>query len=139
MTSELLECVEVGPGREPVASILWLHGLGADGHDFQQIVPELRMPETMPIRYVFPHAPMRPVPHPRSIVASQRSQWMGRESRELDAQAGIPASGQIGRVPEHGVYPLGVRGVVGGSSRRGDEAVGEVVRILHGEARRANG
>jgi len=57
----LLECVEVGPGREPVASILWLHGLGADGYDFQPIVPELRMPETMPIRYVFPHAPMRPV------------------------------------------------------------------------------
>ena len=61
MASELLECVEVNPGKEPVATILWLHGLGADGHDFEPIVPELRMPGTMPIRYVFPHAPMRPV------------------------------------------------------------------------------
>jgi phospholipase/carboxylesterase len=61
MTSELLEYVEVGPSEEPMASILWLHGLGADGHDFEPIVPELRMPETMPIRYVFPHAPLRPV------------------------------------------------------------------------------
>jgi phospholipase/carboxylesterase len=61
MTAELLECVEVVSGKEPLASILWLHGLGADGHDFEPIVPELRMPETMPIRYVFPHAPMRPV------------------------------------------------------------------------------
>jgi phospholipase/carboxylesterase len=50
MTSELLEYVEVGPSEEPMASILWLHGLGADGHDFEPIVPELRMPETMPIR-----------------------------------------------------------------------------------------
>ena len=61
MASELLECVEVNPGKGPVATILWLHGLGADGHDFEPIVPELGMPETMPIRYVFPHAPMRPV------------------------------------------------------------------------------
>jgi len=61
MTSELLEYVEVGPSEESMASILWLHGLGADGHDFEPIVPELRMPETMPIRYVFPHAPLRPV------------------------------------------------------------------------------
>ena len=61
MTSQPLECVEVNPGQGPVASILWLHGLGADGHDFEPIVPELGMPETLPIRYVFPHAPMRPV------------------------------------------------------------------------------
>ena len=61
MTTELLECVEVNPGKRPVASIIWLHGLGAHGSDFEPIVPELRMPETMPIRYVFPHAPMRPV------------------------------------------------------------------------------
>jgi len=51
--------VETGP--QPVASIIWLHGLGADGHDFESLVPELRLPADRPVRFVFPHAPMRPV------------------------------------------------------------------------------
>jgi len=44
-----------------VASILWMHGLGADGHDFEPLVPELRIPGLLPVRFVFPHAPYRPV------------------------------------------------------------------------------
>ena len=40
---------------------MWLHGLGADGHDFEPIVPELRLPADLPLRFVFPHAPVRPV------------------------------------------------------------------------------
>ena len=55
------ECVEVQTGGTPVGSIIWLHGLGADGHDFEPIVPELRLPESLPLRFVFPHAPVRPV------------------------------------------------------------------------------
>jgi phospholipase/carboxylesterase len=51
--------VETGP--EPVGSVIWLHGLGADGHDFEPLVPELRLPHSMPLRFVFPHAPVRPV------------------------------------------------------------------------------
>jgi phospholipase/carboxylesterase len=51
--------IEIETGNNPVASILWLHGLGADGHDFEPIVPELELPK--PVRFVFPHAPMRPV------------------------------------------------------------------------------
>jgi phospholipase/carboxylesterase len=43
------------------ASVLWLHGLGADGHDFAPIVPQLRLPETLAVRFVFPHAPRRAV------------------------------------------------------------------------------
>jgi len=61
MTSELLECVEINPQAEPAYVVIWLHGLGADGHDFEAIVPELRLPESLPIRYLFPHAPTRPV------------------------------------------------------------------------------
>lgn len=61
MATERLECVEVNPEAAPAASVIWLHGLGADGHDFEAIVPELRMPEALPVRFVFPHAPMRPV------------------------------------------------------------------------------
>jgi len=55
------QCVEVETGPEPSASVIWLHGLGADGHDFEPIVPELRLPDTLPVRFVFPHAPVRPV------------------------------------------------------------------------------
>ena len=45
----------------PAASILWLHGLGADGHDFEPIVPELQLPDSLPVRFIFPQAPYRPV------------------------------------------------------------------------------
>lgn len=48
-------------GDHPVASIIWLHGLGADGHDFEPIVPELELPDDLPVRFVFPNAPYRPV------------------------------------------------------------------------------
>ena len=55
------DTVEVETGPNPVGSVIWLHGLGADGHDFEPIVPELRLPEALPLRFVFPHAPVRPV------------------------------------------------------------------------------
>ena len=58
---ELPETVELATGDRPVGSVIWLHGLGADGHDFEPIVPELRLPDSLPLRFVFPHAPVRPV------------------------------------------------------------------------------
>jgi phospholipase/carboxylesterase len=58
---ELNDTVEVTTGDEPVGSIIWLHGLGADGHDFEPIVPQLELPAALPLRFVFPHAPLRPV------------------------------------------------------------------------------
>ena len=57
----LPDCVEVNSGENPVGSVIWLHGLGADGHDFEPIVPELHLPADLPLRFVFPHAPMRPI------------------------------------------------------------------------------
>jgi len=57
----LPECVELETGAQPTASVIWLHGLGADGHDFEPIVPELKLPGSLPVRFVFPHAPVRPV------------------------------------------------------------------------------
>lgn len=54
-----MEAVEIETGPKPGAAVIWLHGLGADGHDFEPIVPELRLPK--PVRFVFPHAPIRPV------------------------------------------------------------------------------
>jgi len=54
-----MESVEIETGPQPTTAVIWLHGLGADGHDFEPIVPELRLPK--PVRFVFPHAPIRPV------------------------------------------------------------------------------
>lgn len=61
MSEQILECVEAGAKENATASVIWMHGLGADGHDFEAIVPELRLPESLPVRFVFPHAPVRPV------------------------------------------------------------------------------
>lgn len=61
LTDRLLETVEVQSGSSPAGSVIWLHGLGADGHDFEPIVPELRLDGRLDLRFVFPHAPVRPV------------------------------------------------------------------------------
>ena len=54
-----MDAVEIETGPEPRAAVIWLHGLGADGHDFEPIVPELDL--DLAVRFVFPHAPVRPV------------------------------------------------------------------------------
>ena len=53
--------IELQTGPHPTASVIWLHGLGADGSDFEPIVPELRLARNLAVRFVFPHAPYRPV------------------------------------------------------------------------------
>jgi len=55
------DAVEIETGRNPQVSVIWLHGLGADGHDFEPIVPELVQRSERAMRFVFPHAPIRPV------------------------------------------------------------------------------
>lgn len=57
----LSECVETSTGPAPAASVIWLHGLGADGHDFEPVVPVLQPFLPCATRFVFPHAPVRPV------------------------------------------------------------------------------
>lgn len=61
MSTLSLETVEMEPMAKAEASVIWLHGLGADGHDFESLVPELRLPARPAVRFVFPHAPIRPV------------------------------------------------------------------------------
>ncbi len=58
---ETADAVVLAPAMPASASVIWLHGLGADGHDFVPIVPELKLPETPGVRFVFPHARVRPV------------------------------------------------------------------------------
>jgi phospholipase/carboxylesterase len=57
----LLDCVETRPAGPARHSVIWLHGLGADGHDFEPLVPALRLPPESAVRFVFPHAPERPI------------------------------------------------------------------------------
>ncbi|HYH43383.1 MAG TPA: alpha/beta hydrolase [Burkholderiales bacterium] len=61
MSEQLLESLEVETGPKPAASVIWMHGLGADGNDFVPIVHELDLAGAPDIRFVFPHAPMQPV------------------------------------------------------------------------------
>lgn len=61
MDTQLLERIEIETGAAPTATVIWMHGLGADGHDFEPIVPELGLPAALQVRFVFPHAPVRPV------------------------------------------------------------------------------
>lgn len=60
--SALPSCIEIEPGSGPAdAAIIWLHGLGASGHDFEPIVPALDLPGELALRFIFPHAPSIPV------------------------------------------------------------------------------
>jgi phospholipase/carboxylesterase len=61
MQDKQLSYVEVNPPNPPRATVIWLHGLGDSGNGFAPIVPELNIPDNLAIRFVFPHAPIRPV------------------------------------------------------------------------------
>jgi phospholipase/carboxylesterase len=61
MTATPLTTVEIEPTGAARSSVIWMHGLGADARDFEPIVPELRLPTELGIRFVFPNAPIRPV------------------------------------------------------------------------------
>ncbi|AOY87683.1 carboxylesterase [Marinobacter salinus] len=56
-----LKYIELKTRPEPTATVIWLHGLGASGHDFEPVVPELGLPEDAAVRFIFPHAPNLPV------------------------------------------------------------------------------
>lgn len=56
-----LPCVEIEPEQRADSAVIWLHGLGADGHDFASLVPQLDFPKKASTRFIFPHAPSMPV------------------------------------------------------------------------------
>ena len=110
MSKPLLEAVEINPTGTPRACIIWLHGLGADGHDFEPLIPQLDIVDRLGVRVVLPHAPYRPVtinggmemPAWYDIRAADFQQGQdsagiqesGRQLRELiqrEVDSGIPA------------------------------------------------
>jgi phospholipase/carboxylesterase len=90
---KVLDCLEINPGGEPRASVLWLHGLGADGHDFEPIVHELRLPESLPLRFVFPHAPERSVTiNAGMVMRAWYDVYPPSFSKEIDMEGIIESS-----------------------------------------------
>jgi len=102
-----LETVEHGPANAS-HSIIWLHGLGADGHDFEPVIPELDLPSAFAVRFIFPHAPVRAVTLNNGyrmrawfdIRSIDRNAPLDREGL-LEAMSGVDAL--IAREAERGV------------------------------------
>ena len=88
----MLATLELETGRPPTASVIWLHGLGADGHDFEPIVPELDLPDSLPVRFVFPHAPMQPVTINGGAVMRAWYDVYGLQGVRREDAAGVRAS-----------------------------------------------
>jgi phospholipase/carboxylesterase len=86
----MLDAVEVTTGAAPRLAVVWLHGLGADGHDFEPIVPELRL--RVPVRFVFPHAPVRPVTINGGLEMRAWYDIFGFDGRAKEDATGIRAS-----------------------------------------------
>ena len=90
--SDLLPCVEFEPEGPAEGSVLWLHGLGASGHDFEDIVPLLGRPRT---RFVFPHAPQRAVTINMGLIMPAWYDILSLGSRALEDERGIRASAAL--------------------------------------------
>ena len=78
---KLLPCAEVEPSSAANAAVIWMHGLGADGHDFEPLVPHLDLAPGLAVRFVFPHAPSIPVTLNNGLVMPA---WYDILSLELD-------------------------------------------------------
>lgn len=76
-----LDAIELETGKDPDAAVIWLHGLGADGHDFAGIVPQLRLPSELSVRFIFPHAPIRPI---TLNQGAQMPGWYDLTSLDID-------------------------------------------------------
>ena len=88
----MLETLELETGPRPTAAVIWLHGLGADGYDFEPIVPELDLPAAPAVRFVFPHAPMRPITINGGAVMRGWYDVMSLEGVRREDDAGVRAS-----------------------------------------------
>ncbi|MGH8275704.1 MAG: alpha/beta hydrolase [Steroidobacteraceae bacterium] len=86
------EAVEVETGANPAGAVIWMHGLGADGHDFEPIVPELVRTGERALRFVFPHAPIRPVTLNGGFAMRAWYDITSLERRGPEDEAGIRAS-----------------------------------------------
>jgi len=132
-----LPCVETETAPNPTHAVIWLHGLGADGNDFAPIVPELVARQWPALRFVFPHAPVRPV----TINGGMRMRaWYdikGARIEDKQDETGIRESigeldALIAREGERGIAPARV--LLAGFSQGGAIALAGGVRHAQGLA-----
>jgi len=121
MANELLTTVEIETRPNPDAAVIWMHGLGADGNDFVPIVNEI-LPAGLGIRFVFPHAPTRPVTINNGYVMRAWYDIVGSDLTNRGDEAGIRDSQQrieqlIAREESRGILPS--RLVLAGFSQGG--------------------
>ena len=132
--ADQLEAIEIETTASPAASVIWMHGLGADGHDFVDIVPELSLPARPGVRFVFPHAPMRPVTINGGYVMRAWYDIRDDGGARREDPAGVRASQKsiealIQREKERGVPATAI--VLAGFSQGGAMALHTSLR--HGE------
>ena len=125
----MLDAIEITTGEVPQLAVLWLHGLGADGHDFEPIVPELGL--RLPVRFVFPHAPVRPVTINGGMQMRAWYDILGFDRRAKEDAAGIRASAAavaelVDREIERGMPPDRI--VLAGFSQGGAVALHTALR-----------
>lgn len=134
---ELPETVEVSTGARAEGSVIWLHGLGADGHDFESIVPELGFSGQLSLRFVFPHAPVRPVTINGGMSMRAWYDILTLERGGPQDEAGIRESSRllemlIEREHERGIPYENI--VLAGFSQGGAIALHTALRYPHGLA-----
>ncbi|HZF17188.1 MAG TPA: dienelactone hydrolase family protein [Steroidobacteraceae bacterium] len=91
----MLDAVIVETGKAPTGTVVWLHGLGADGHDFEPVVPDIAPRGTRPLRFVFPHAPVRPVTLNNGWAMRAWYDIYGLSREHRQDEQGIRASGAL--------------------------------------------
>ena len=92
MITSMLPCIELETAPNPTCSVIWLHGLGADGNDFVSIIPELHLPENPAIRFIFPSAPSMPVTVNGGYVMPAWYDIVGRNLMDQEDGEGIKRS-----------------------------------------------
>jgi phospholipase/carboxylesterase len=89
------DTLEIEPRRPARSAILWLHGLGADAHDFEPIVPHLQVPAELGLRFVFPNAPVRPVTVNGGMAMRAWYDILGLDIPRVEDPAGVRESEQL--------------------------------------------
>ena len=105
-----LETFEHQTGPDPAATVIWLHGLGADAHDFEPVVPLLDLGAERPVRYIFPNAPLRPVTINAGMIMRAWYDIERLDEHNRADEAGIRATaaaigGLIERENQRGIRP----------------------------------
>lgn len=97
MAVSLIPHITVEPDTTAEYAVIWLHGLGASGHDFEPIVPELKLPAELAVRFIFPHAPQRPVTINNGMVMPA---WYDITGLDFDKRADLESFAASGELVE---------------------------------------